>query len=51
LLGVEAMKRPGGAAEALRHFSEALKRKPGIAETEQAIAAAKAQAARDSVKR
>jgi Tfp pilus assembly protein PilF len=50
LLGVEAMKRPGGAAEAARHFAEALKRKP-LAETEKVLNAARAQAARDSVKR
>ena len=51
LLGVEAMNRPDGAADAVRHFSEALKRKPGIASTEEALAAAKARAARDSLKR
>jgi hypothetical protein len=46
LLGVEAMRRADGAADAARHFGEALKRKPGVAEIEQALAAAQARLAR-----
>ena len=51
LLGLEALRRPDGAAEAVRHLTEAVRRKPGIAETAQALERAKALAARDSLRR
>jgi hypothetical protein len=41
LLGVEAMRRPDGATEAVAHFEAALARKPGVAETSAALAAAR----------